>query len=57
MKKEVCHPRIVKRLSEDERAIVDRVVSQIGAKAHNTLDAVGIGLHYLNRFERKRAIV
>lgn len=52
MSKEVCHARTLARMSKEE---LDRIET-VGAKDHNTYDAIGIGLHALGRFERKRVI-
>ena len=43
--KEVMNARVMKRLTPEEAG---RIVS-VGSKDHNTLDAVGIGLHHLGR--------
>ncbi len=47
MDKETCHRRIYKILSPEEIL----AIASVGAKDHNTLDAVGIGLHHLGRFK------
>lgn len=52
VKKEVMTARIEDRLRGFEQLRVTRV----GAKDHNTLDAVGIGLHVLGRLAPKRVI-
>lgn len=51
--KEVMCARIVARLDEAERAIVEAVLP--ASKRHNAIDAVGLGLRHLGRLERKRA--
>lgn len=56
MKKEACHLRIETRLSDAEQKIVDAAAREAGALAHNMLDAVGIGLFRLGRFDKKRVI-
>lgn len=43
--KQIMTERIKRKLSTEEHA----VVRSVGAKDHNTFDAVGIGLHYLGR--------
>lgn len=43
--KDVMNRRVLAKLTEEERGLV----GDAGAKTHNTLDAVGIGLHYLGR--------
>ena len=48
--KKRCHERILERLSEEEESRIVRA----GAKTHNVLDAVGIGLFCLGRFNRRR---
>ncbi len=50
--KDACHRRIRTRLGPVEARIFDGL-SDLGAKAHNARDAVGIGLKYLGRFDRK----
>ncbi len=42
--------KVLRRLSGDELAVWDKV------KYHDTIDAIGIGLHYLGRFDRMRVI-
>lgn len=67
MKKSVCNRRVLGRLTIVERSIVERAVAQFLTKktldealsderwkGHNVLDAVGIGLHQVERFERHR---
>lgn len=44
--------RIVGRLSSEERTHLPAE----GAKAHNVIDAIGIGLHHLGRLDRHRVI-
>ncbi len=48
--KEAFGKRILSRLSPKERGCID----DSGALTHNTIDAVGLGLHYLGRLERIR---
>lgn len=50
MDKATAKPRILDRLSTAEKACIE----DDGAKTHNTIDAIGIGLHHLGRFERRR---
>lgn len=53
--KDTCHARIWARLSPDERAIVDKACVNIApGLRHNVLDAVGIGLYGVGRFEAGR---
>jgi hypothetical protein len=52
VKKAVMTARIPTHLTVEELPRVERV----GAKDHNTWDAVGIGLWALGRFDRKRVI-
>lgn len=54
--KEACHHRAHARLDAAERLVWDEAVRAGGTRAHNTLDAVGIGLHHLGRLERRRVI-
>lgn len=44
--------RVLARLTEFER----RCIHDWGARTHNVLDAVGLGLHHLGRLERRRVI-
>ncbi len=48
---DVMTARIESRLSEEERA---RIEPGAASLRHNTVDAIGIGLHYLKRLDRKR---
>lgn len=50
MKKDLCNKRVVERLEGCER---ERIVGA-GALTHNVLDAVGVGLYCLGRFDRRR---
>ena len=50
MKKDPCNRRVLERLDGTERSHIE----DAGAKTHNVLDAVGIGLYCLGRFERRR---
>lgn len=43
--KDVMNRRVLSKLNHEEQEAIIRV----GAKDHNTLDAIGIGLHYLGR--------
>ena len=45
--KKIMTARILSKLSDGELAKIVRV----GAKDHNTIDAIGIGLHYLGRLK------
>ena len=47
--KEIMTERIKSKLSHTEMALVELV----GAKDHNTFDAVGIGLHHLGRLGKR----
>lgn len=47
MPKEPCNQMVLDRLSESEK----KAVAGYGALQHNILDAIGIGLKYLGRFE------
>lgn len=49
VKKAVMTQRILKHLTDAERSRIDRV----GAKDHNTIDAVGIGLFRFGRLNKK----
>jgi len=51
-KGEVYENRLFSRLSEEEKS---KIISA-RSKTHNILDAIGIGLHHLGRFEPKRVI-
>jgi len=55
MPKEVCAARIRNRLTAQELDVLDRCLTKAGAKGHNTVDAVGIGLHAVGRFSPKKA--
>jgi hypothetical protein len=46
--------RVLERLSEEERAQIDWATS--ASLDHNILDSIGIGLYYLNRLGKVRAI-
>lgn len=48
--KEVKNARALERLTPAERATIE----DAGALTHNILDAIGIGLHHLGRFARRR---
>jgi hypothetical protein len=54
--KEACHARIMTRLDSSEARIVSAATALAKSKAHNVLDAIGIGLHHLGRLARKRVI-
>lgn len=54
MPKGVAHERVLARLSAEERNEI-WLPSAKGLQ-HNVLDAIGIGLHHLGRFERHRHI-
>jgi len=51
--KEVCHARIEKILTPKELAAI---ATKQKTYRHNTLDAVGIGLFHLGRFQKQRVI-
>lgn len=51
--KEICHRRVLDRLSIDERSRLQGPMSLL----HNVLDAVGIGLHHLGRLEVRTRVV
>jgi hypothetical protein len=54
MKKEVCKERVLAKLSLGELAAFERgTAGQPASKLHNAWDAVGIGLHRLDRFARR----
>lgn len=42
--------RVLARLSDEERT----KIVEAGARTHNIIDAIGIGLHHLGRLDRKR---
>jgi hypothetical protein len=44
----VMNARVLGRLSEEELSKIEHV----GAKDHNTYDAIGIGLHHLGRLRK-----
>lgn len=48
--------RILDRLDASELAIVEAVSDSCKSKAHNVVDAVGIGLHHLGRLARRRVL-
>lgn len=48
------HPRVMARLSDDEKARIKKAPS--ADLQHNIVDAVGLGLFYLGRMDRKRII-
>jgi hypothetical protein len=50
VEKKAMNERIIERLSAEERGQIQ------GAIYHDTIDAIGIGLHYLNRLGKVRAI-
>jgi hypothetical protein len=47
--KKIHQPRILAKLSAAERALVDKAERRYGAKTHNIIDAIGIGLYALRR--------
>jgi hypothetical protein len=49
IKKAIHHARIKAQLKENERAIALAAEDRFGARAHNVLDAVGLGLYILGR--------
>lgn len=53
MDKETTTPRILQRLQEAGRN-EEKMIEMAGAKSHNILDAIGVGLYYLGRFEKRR---
>jgi hypothetical protein len=55
MPKDVCHARVISRLTESERKVLDSALTVAGSKGHNVVDACGIGLFGVGRFERLRA--
>lgn len=56
LKKDPCKARVVSRLWPHEMQAAESGAKAAGAKSHNMWDAIGIGLHHLGRFERKRVI-
>lgn len=56
LSKDRHQPRILAALKDCEKPIVDGMREVVGAKAHNVIDAVGIGLHHLGRLKPKRAL-
>lgn len=54
--KEATEARIRSRFHQYELEIAVRGAEAARSKAHNMFDAIGIGLHHLGRFERKRII-
>ena len=55
MSKEACHEKIRKSLGASELKLLDDCLMTIPRSLrHNAMDAVGIGLKALGRFERKR---
>lgn len=56
MKKEPCHARIRSRLLPSELTAACVGAHEAKSLAHNVWDAVGIGLHSLGRFDRKRVV-
>ncbi len=53
--KDVCHQRIRSRLDMDETNVLNDACARAKSLAHNTLDAVGIGLHHVDRFAPKKS--
>lgn len=49
IKKKIMTERIQNSLTESERGLI----KSVGSKDHNTIDAVGIGLHFLGRLNKK----
>lgn len=49
IKKKIMTERIQNALTESERGLI----KSVGSKDHNTIDAVGIGLHFLGRLNKK----
>ena len=47
--KSAHHPRIMRALREPEKAILDIAQRKAGEAFHNVMDAVGLGLWYLNK--------
>lgn len=45
--KKIHHERLLTQINADERAILDAAKKEAGAGFHNAMDAVGIGLWYL----------
>lgn len=56
MTKEVVEVRVRSRLAPSEMIALDEGAREAKSMAHNMVDAVGIGLHHLGRFERFRVI-
>ena len=56
MSKDAMAERIMSRLAEGEFALLEAACDNAGAKAHNIVDAVGIGLHHLGRLAPRRAL-
>lgn len=54
--KEACRQRIETRLSDDELRTADAAAREAKSLDHNMWDAIGIGLHHLGRFARRRVI-
>lgn len=54
--KDACHARILLRLTPSEAMVAAGAQRVAKSKAHNVLDAIGIGLHHLGRFGRERVI-
>lgn len=54
--KEACSARVMGRLTNAEFGVLEAAVSAAKSKAHNTLDAVGLGLHHLSRFTARRVL-
>ncbi len=55
LSKDVCHQRIRSRLDMDETNVLNDACARAKSLAHNTLDAVGIGLHQVGRFAPKKS--
>ncbi len=55
LSKEVCHQRIRNRLTLPEMIVLEDALARAKSLAHNTLDAVGIGLHHVGRFAPKKS--
>ncbi len=55
LSKEVCHQRIRSRLDMNETNVLNDACARAKSLAHNTLDAVGIGLHHTGRFAPKKS--
>jgi hypothetical protein len=56
MDKDASHLRIESRLRPAELAVAAEGREAAGALEHNVIDAIGIGLFHLGRFERRRVI-